>query len=183
MNPFSPTESEWLTRKTLIDPKLKAAGWQVLLCTLMATNMQNAPKRDKRRTTNLLRSALSFLYAGPILIGAGILLWWMFTACQSRISQRVYSPSAEYLADVEEADCGAVGGFETDVILRRKPYWASSPRLNTASEVFTLKGSSSRINVGWEGENQLRIECTDCQGNGTVFERNWKGISIRYVFP
>jgi type I restriction enzyme R subunit len=30
MNPFSPAESEWLTRKTLIDPKLKAAGWQII---------------------------------------------------------------------------------------------------------------------------------------------------------
>jgi hypothetical protein len=30
MNPISPTESEWLTRKTLIDPKLKAAGWQIV---------------------------------------------------------------------------------------------------------------------------------------------------------
>jgi len=30
VNPFSPTESEWLTRKTLIDPKLRAAGWQIL---------------------------------------------------------------------------------------------------------------------------------------------------------
>jgi type I restriction enzyme, R subunit len=30
MTPFSPTESEWLTRKTLIDPKLKAAGWRIV---------------------------------------------------------------------------------------------------------------------------------------------------------
>lgn len=30
MNPFSPSESEWLTRKTLIDPKLRAAGWRIV---------------------------------------------------------------------------------------------------------------------------------------------------------
>ena len=30
MTPFSPSESEWLTRKTLIDPKLKAAGWRIV---------------------------------------------------------------------------------------------------------------------------------------------------------
>src|SRR5271170_1701975 len=30
MSPFSPTESEWLTRKTLIDPKLKAVGWRIV---------------------------------------------------------------------------------------------------------------------------------------------------------
>jgi type I restriction enzyme, R subunit len=30
MTPFSPTESEWLTRKTLIDPKLEAAGWRIV---------------------------------------------------------------------------------------------------------------------------------------------------------
>jgi len=30
MRPFSYKDSEWLTRKQLIDPKLKAAGWRVV---------------------------------------------------------------------------------------------------------------------------------------------------------
>jgi hypothetical protein len=30
MTPFSPSESEWLTRKALLDPKLKAAGWRIV---------------------------------------------------------------------------------------------------------------------------------------------------------
>jgi type I site-specific restriction endonuclease len=30
MRPFSAETSEWLTRKHLIDPKLKAAGWRVV---------------------------------------------------------------------------------------------------------------------------------------------------------
>jgi type I restriction enzyme R subunit len=30
MSPASPKNSEWLTRKQLIDPKLKAAGWRVV---------------------------------------------------------------------------------------------------------------------------------------------------------
>jgi type I restriction enzyme, R subunit len=30
MSAFSPSESEWLTRRTLINPKLKAAGWRVV---------------------------------------------------------------------------------------------------------------------------------------------------------
>jgi hypothetical protein len=28
--PFDPAESEWLTRKRLIDPRLRAAGWRVV---------------------------------------------------------------------------------------------------------------------------------------------------------
>jgi type I restriction enzyme, R subunit len=30
MTAFSPSESEWLTRKTLVNPKLKAAGWRIV---------------------------------------------------------------------------------------------------------------------------------------------------------
>ncbi len=30
MSAYSPKDSEWLTRKQLIDPKLKAAGWRIV---------------------------------------------------------------------------------------------------------------------------------------------------------
>ena len=149
----------------------------------MGINMQNAPNQRSRKFADLGKSAL-FLSAGcviPVLVVAGLMLWLMVTACGSRVLQTMYSPSAQYLVEVEESDCGAFNGLESYVMLRRMPYWASSLHLNTASEVFILKDSSSLVRVHWESETQLEIECPNCKGKEYILQTNWRGISIHYV--
>ena len=75
MTLFSPSESERLTRKTLIDPKLRAAGWRIVpfedakplasydRCAIEEYPTDNGPARD------LAGNTLDQLALGPVDLG------------------------------------------------------------------------------------------------------------------
>jgi hypothetical protein len=94
----------------------------------------------------------------------------------------LHSPSRSYRAEVEESDCGAVSGFDTDVIICKRPFVLSHLRLGTASDLFFTDGSPDRIRLHWEDDNNLTIECVGCKDRETQrFAQSWKNVAIRYI--
>ncbi len=77
--------------------------------------------------------------SGPHVCAAAVGLYVLtiavlgLTLCRDHQDQMLYSPSRNYRAEVEESDCGAVSGFNTDVIIRKRPFVLSHLPLGTAS--------------------------------------------------
>lgn len=102
--------------------------------------------------------------------------------CRDHRDQMLYSPSKNYRAEVEESDCGAVSGFNTDVIIRKRPFVLSDLHLGTASDLFFTDESPDRVRLHWEDDNNLTIECAGCKGGETQeFAQGWRSVAIHYV--
>jgi hypothetical protein len=111
-----------------------------------------------------------------LIVAAGLLL------CGDHVASKAYSPSQEYVAQVEESDCGAVSGFDTDVMIRERPIWLSNPHLGRGAQLLHLNGSPSRITIQWNGDHELDVECRGCsEQDSHVFRTRWKGVTIRYA--
>ena len=122
------------------------------------------------------------LSAIPVLLLVVFILVMGFWFCGHRTLQRAYSPSRRYLAEVDEFDCGAVSGFDTDVMLRTSPFAISTPYLRTASDVFYLDGAPSHVILEWTSDTNLNVKCMGCKERRLkTFENKWKQVSIHYV--
>jgi hypothetical protein len=125
--------------------------------------------------------------AGLVLGGAALatvvlLLAFGRMMCGSRTRAEIRSPDARFVAALEESDCGATTGFDTDLmIVRSRPRlgipWLGRPREN----VFTLTAGSSHVSLSWESPTTLVVDCADCAPKDVhVWKRSWKQVSIKY---
>jgi hypothetical protein len=103
--------------------------------------------------------------------------------CGDHVTQKVESPSGKYTAQVEESDCGALSGFDTDVMIRQKPLWLSNPHFGRGADLFNLSDSPTRVTIKWKDDRELDIECRGCsEKDSRLFLRSWKDVTIHYTF-
>ena len=127
-----------------------------------------------------------FKWAGvlcAVLLGGFLVLSFvlMHTVCKNEVTQRVLSPSGEYVAQVWESYCTVGSDWDTDVTVRKRPFMLSYLPVGRASGVFSLYGPASRIHLHWNSDSELIVECLGCKDSEVREQRNrWKDISIRY---
>ena len=117
--------------------------------------------------------------AGMLLVILLVLLW----PCVWRITGQEQSPGAQYLARVEESNCGALDPFQSFVEIHE-----NRPRLGLAilghskEDVLTLIGAGSQIRLHWEIPTTLVVECDECKPEEvSIWMNSWKQVSIKYI--
>lgn len=130
------------------------------------------------------RTKLTLWIAGAIvsipalfILGIGLLM------CKSSVSSKTYSSTYNFLADVEDIDCGAVSGFNVDVMIRQWPFWLSNPYLGRGAHLLHSGGPPSQITIQWKDDHNLDVKCRGCsEKDSQVFLSQWKGITVHFVF-
>jgi hypothetical protein len=94
--------------------------------------------------------------------------------CGDQIKTERASPDLKYTATVYERDCGATTDFSTIVNLRESSTKFNGEELGPV----VIKGQHS-INLEWDGNTRLRLQCTDCRSE-EIFkqEKRWKDVEI-----
>jgi hypothetical protein len=117
--------------------------------------------------------------AGMLLVILLVFLW----PCVWRITAEEQSPGAQYLARVDESNCGALDNFQSFVEIHE-----NRPRLGLAilghshANVLTLIGAGSQIRLHWESQTSLVVECDECKPEEvSVWMNSWKQVSIKYM--
>jgi hypothetical protein len=117
-----------------------------------------------------------------VIIAAAGFYWLGFGLCGHKVTQLALSPSGRYTAKIEEFDCGAVSGWDSDVMILQRPFLFSSRLFGTASEIFYLNGAPSNISLRWSSDSELTLQCFNCQTNQTkILKKRWKEITIQYI--
>jgi hypothetical protein len=103
--------------------------------------------------------------------------------CRSKTINEQASPGSDYVAKLEQSDCGATTRFETDVtIVATKPRLGLGVFGHASENVFTFTGSSSQVRVHWESAAKLVVECTKCDPkNVHLWRGSWHEVTIRYA--
>ncbi len=117
--------------------------------------------------------------AGMLLVFLLVLLW----PCEWRITGQEESPGAQYLARVEESNCGALDDFQSFVeILENRPRLGLAILGHSKGNVLTLVGAGSHIRLHWESQTTLMVECDECKPEKvSVWMNSWKQVSIKYI--
>ena len=99
-----------------------------------------------------------------------------FFRCSEHIRKEIASPGGQHIAQVVVIGCGgAAGSVDVDVRLRS----AVDDPDNEGQTVIHL-GSSRRLSVFWEGEQQLLIEHSCGAESVDRLRDRWRDISINY---
>jgi len=124
----------------------------------------------------------ALVLAGTALAVTGVLVTFGLVMCGFRTEAELRSPDASFIAILEESDCGAMTGFDTDVMIAR-----ARPRLGISwlgrqkENVFTLTAGSSHVSMFWESPTTLVVDCRNCAPEDIhVWRRSWKRVSIKY---
>jgi hypothetical protein len=92
------------------------------------------------------------------------------------------SPNEKYKADLIEGDTGAVGGWESAVLVSQ-----TSPSMWTRllghehETVFGIPLRSTHVTFAWTNDEHLSVICTGCDVDKIELQRNaWKSVTISY---
>src|SRR2546425_6141717 len=83
--------------------------------------------------------------------------------CTFRITAQEQSPGGQYLARVDESNCG-LSSFESYVeILENRPRFGLAVLGHSKEDALTLTGAGSQIRLHWENQMALVVECDECK--------------------
>ena len=91
------------------------------------------------------------------------------SGCEDAVLKETASPHMRYTATVYERDCGATTDFSTIVNLRERSVRFKGDSFGP----FIVKGRHN-LEVSWETNTKLRLECKDCRSED-VFRED-KGV-------
>lgn len=106
-------------------------------------------------------------------------------AAMNSSSEKVYSPSGAYFAQVDENNCGATCSFVTDVTVSDAHSILSNfsllrYRTGASKSVFWFNGSLSSATPSWIDNNTLKITYGNCSKLYHEKLTKWKDIKIVY---
>ena len=92
------------------------------------------------------------------------------------------SPNGKYKADLIEGDTGAVGGWESAVLVSETSPSRWTRLLGHEREtVFGLSLRSTHVTLAWTNDKQLGITCSGCAADKIELQRNaWKDVTVSY---
>jgi hypothetical protein len=82
--------------------------------------------------------------------------WFINRGCESKKTPLLLSPTNEYLAYLEQTDCGATGPLVTDVVLKRAGVLNSIPIFSVAA-YESYKGYLESVSLEWIDDHTLNI--------------------------
>jgi hypothetical protein len=129
---------------------------------------KTAPKMMRRFVSGLPVAALCILMASCL--------------GQSVVKVEKRSPNGKYKADLIEGDTGAVGGWESAVLISQTnpSIWA---RLlgHKRETVFGISLRSTHVAFVWTNDSQLVVTCSGCDATKIELQRNaWKDVKVSY---
>lgn len=124
-----------------------------------------------------MRRAGTLLLFAVIGLGSSGCAFLLRSSCENTVKSEIKSPDGKYIVALFERNCGATTDFSTIVSLRESSTELKSDDLG----IFVVKGQP-RIDLAWEGNTRLRLQCQDCRTE-EIFkqERTWKDIHISFV--
>ena|SRR5216117_1073935 len=117
--------------------------------------------------------------AGMLLVILLVFLW----PCEWRITGQEESPGAQYVARVEDINCGAMTRYQSFVlVLENRPRLGLAILGHSKENVLTLIGAGSQISLHWESQTALVVECDECKPEEvSIWMNSWKQVSIKYI--
>jgi hypothetical protein len=114
------------------------------------------------------------LFVVIVLAVCGLATLLVFHGCEDTIKAEAKSPDGKYTATIYERDCGATTDFSTILNLRE-----SSAKFNGDALGPIVVKSQHTIDIVWDGNTRLRLQCNDCQPE-QIFkeEMRWKNVEI-----
>jgi hypothetical protein len=120
------------------------------------------------------------------LILVGIFLATAVTSvmCGSKVGNQLLSPDTRYKAQTEQSDCGAITGFETEVVLiENRPRLGLSLFGHASHTVVTVEAASTHLRLYWATPDVLIVECSQCKPQDVhVWDSSWKQVSVKYIY-
>jgi hypothetical protein len=120
-----------------------------------------------------------FVYGLALAVGCTLM-----ASClgQNIVKVEKLSPTEKYKADLIEGDTGAVGGWESAILVSqtRPSMWA---RLlgKEREAVFGISIRSTHITFEWTNNDQLGITCSGCDAAKIELQRKaWKEVRVSY---
>lgn len=124
---------------------------------------------------------IKFLIGLFILIVALTLVgsfWFMNRNCESKKTPLLLSPTSEYLAYLEQTDCGATGPLVTDVALKKTGVLNSTPLFSVAA-YESYKGYLKSVSLEWTDDHTLNI-CARLPRFSEALS-SWDNIKVTHV--
>jgi hypothetical protein len=113
-----------------------------------------------------------------------VTLCMLMASClgQDVVKLEKLSPNEKYKADLIEGDTGAVGGWESAVVVSQTSPGMWTRLLGHEREtVFGVPLRSTHVTFSWTNDGQLGITCSGCDAAKIELQRNaWKDVKVSY---
>ena len=117
--------------------------------------------------------------------GLAIAAWCSLVASclgQTVVKVEKLSPNGQYKADLIEGDTGAVGGWESALLVSETSPSMWSRLLGHEREaIFGISLRSTHVTFVWTNDNHLGVTCSGCDADKIELQRNaWKDVTVSY---
>lgn len=101
------------------------------------------------------------------------------TFCRDRTASVATSPSGKFRAEASGGYCTVGPGWDTDVVIRGRPFFLTYVHLGRATAVFQTNADPAAVRLHWASDKLLEVQCSGCRaGEYRRLTPSWRGVSI-----